>query len=283
MDRDLRVRHRRASEQAIVRNALTMRVLAPLVALLLAGATLAACGKSSLSGTTVAVSSSSTTAKPASPGARKATPRGGAVTHASALAYARAVNLMAADVPGFTPTEHHEHSSASQRRLERQMLQCTGVAGTTKGVLEESSKSFELKRGVVDLSVSSEVSVQASAAQAERVREAVASSHVRGCFSRYLEQLFKSEKLPAGASAGPVTIQSGTPPAPGAGGGFGWRVTASFDVRGVKLPLYFDILGFVDGPSEVTLMSSGVLRPFPAEAEQHLFTLLLARSEAHAL
>ncbi len=285
MDRDLRVRDRRAGEQAI---ALTLRLLAPRVlaplVLLLGGATFAAaCGKSSLSSTTVAVSSSSTTATPASPGARKSTPRGGQVTVARARAYARAVNLTATDVPGFTPTEHHEQSSASQRRLEHQMLQCTGIAGATKGVLEESSKSYELKRGIVNLSVSSEVSVQASAAQAERVREAVASAHVRGCFSRYLEQLFKSEKLPAGASAGPVTIQSGTPPARGTGGGFGWRVTASFDVHGVKLPLYFDILGFVDGPSEVTLMSSGVLRPFPAEAEQHLFTLLLSRAEAHAL
>jgi hypothetical protein len=282
MDRDLRLRNGRAREQAIVRPVLILRVLAPLV-LLLSGTTLAACGKSSLSSTTVAVARSSTTAKPASPGAPKSTSPSGSVTLARARAYARAVNLTAADVPGFTPGERHERNSPAERRLEREMLRCTGVTGTSKGVLEESSKSFELKRGVINFSVGSEVSVQPSAAQAERIREAVASSHVRSCFSRYLEQLLESEKLPAGASAGPVTIQSGTPPAPGASGGFGWRVTASFDVHGVKLPFYFDILGFVDGPSEVTLMSSGVLRPFPAAAQQHLFTLLLSRAEANAL
>jgi hypothetical protein len=80
-----------------------------------------------------------------------------------------------------------------------------------------------------------------------------------------------------------VTIQSGTPPAPGTSGGFGWRVTASFEVRGIKLPIYLDFLGFVEGPSEVTLLSSGLLRPFPAAVQQHLFALLLARAKAHRL
>lgn len=251
-----------------------MRTLVPL-ALVLAGALLAGCGKDGAT-TTIVQAAGAAKGATTSGGAGAAT----APSRQRALAYARAVNLTAADVPGFTPTTPHEHSSASERKLEREMLRCTGLAGASKAVLEESSKSFALKRGIVDLSVSSEVSVEASAAQAQRVREAVASAHVRDCFSHYLEQLFKGQSL-GGARAGPVTIQSGTPPAPGTGGGFGWRVSASFTVRGIKLPFYLDILGFVDGPSEVTLMSSGVLRPFPAEAQQHLFALLLARARTH--
>ena len=161
------------------------------------------------------------------------------------------------------------------------MLSCAGLAGAGKqAVLEEGSKSFQLKQGVIDLSVSSEVTVEPSAQTALGALAAIRSAHVRGCFSRYLERAFRA--VP-GATVGPVTSQSGTPPAPGTSGGFGWRVTASFGVRGIKVPLYLDVLGFVDGPSEVTLLSSSVLRPFPAEAQQHLFALLLARARAHPL
>jgi hypothetical protein len=41
-----------------------------------------------------------------------------------------------------------------------------------------------------------------------------------------------------------------------------------------------DILGFVYGPARVTLFSSGALQPFPAAAEQRLFSLLLGRAKA---
>jgi len=51
----------------------------------------------------------------------------------------------------------------------------------------------------------------------------------------------------------------------------------------MKLPIYLDYLGFVDGPAEVTLLSSGLLRPFPAAIQQRLFALLLSRAKAHRL
>ncbi len=253
-----------------------------MLALLLSGA-LAACGKGGATTTvvrTVGVAHAGSGA--GEPGERGGS--GEAAVRRRAHAYAQAVNLTETDVPGFTPTQPHAHSSASEKALERKMLACAGLAaaglGSSQALVEEGSKAFELKRGIVDLSVSSEVTVEHSAAQAQHVRAATQSAHVRGCFTRYLQQLFDGQHVP-GASAGPVSIQSGTPPAPGTGGGFGWRVTATFDTRGVKIPLYLDILGFVYGPSEVTLMSSSVLRPFPAEAEQHLFTVLLARAKAH--
>ena len=253
---------------------MTLRALAVLVLVLAAGA-LASCGKSALT----------------SPGSTASTPKRGStgngndkgnVAHARALAYARAVNLSAADVPGFTPTLKHRGSSASDRRFEHQMMSCAGLSSTTQAVLEEGSQSFELKHGVIDLSVSSEVTVESSPAAAQRARGALASARVRGCVARYLEKSLQGE-VPNGATIGGVTIEAGTPPAPGTGGGFGWRVMASFDVHGIKVPLYLDVLGFVDGPSQVALLSSSILRPFPAEAQQRLYALLLARAKAHAL
>ena len=284
-----------------------MRRTIILLSLVLAGASLASCGKgspastvvqttsasTSPSTTTTAPSSTTTGPTPApgttpSPGTAPSSPSQ-APSHESAVAFARAVNLTSDDVPGFTPSEKHSSSSAHQKRLEHAMLRCAGIgagsgaiAGAGKGVLEESSKDFELKRQILDFSVSSEVSVQASAAQALHGLQAIRSPHVRSCFSHYLSLIFKGEQV-KGATAGPVTIQAGTPPAAGTSGGFGWRVTATFDVRGVKLPIYLDFLGFVDGPAEVTLTSSGLLRPFPASVQQHLFSLLLSRAKAHKL
>jgi hypothetical protein len=261
--------------------------------LVLACASFASCGKGSLTSTVVrststATSPSSTATTPSKSGTTPSSPSQ-APSHESAVAFARAVNLTSDDVPGFTPSEKHDNSSAHQKNLEHAMLRCAGIgaetgviAGTGKGVLEESSKDFELKRQIIDFSVSSEVSVQASAAQALHGLQAIRSPHVRSCFSHYLSLIFKSEQV-KGATAGPVTIQAGTPPAPGTSGGFGWRVTATFTVPGGQVPIYLDFLGFIDGPAEVTLTSSGLLRPFPASVQQHLFSLLLSRAKAHKL
>jgi hypothetical protein len=256
------------------------RALIPPLALVLGAGLLAGCGKSSLT-TAAGGSHPAASARSHSAGATRS---GETPTRARALAFARAVNLTQADLPGFTATEKHDSSSAKERRLEHQMLSCTGLSGSggSQSILEQSSKDFRLKRQIIDLSVSSEVSVAASAADAARGLKALRSAHIRGCFSEYLTHVLQGEHV-NGATPGRVTIQSGTPPAPGTSGSFGWRVTATFIVHSIKLPIYLDFLGFVDGPSEVTLLSSGLLQPFPAQAQQHLYTLLLARAKAHAL
>jgi hypothetical protein len=199
-----------------------------------------------------------------------------------ALAFARAVNLTPADVPGFTPSAKHQHDSPREKALERQMLRCAGAPGPAKAIAEEGSKDFELKHAILDFSVSSEVSVQPGTTRAGKGLSAIRGARARGCFSRYLEQSFSTQRI-KGAKLGHVSIQSGTPPAPGTSGSFGWRVTARFVLRGVNVPIYLDFLGFTVGPSEVTLLSTGLLRPFPAAVQQQLFTTLLSRAKAHRL
>ncbi len=204
----------------------------------------------------------------------------------AARAFAHAVNLTAADLPGFTASADREGTTARERRLERQMLACAGPAasgpapGAGRSLAEASSKDFEFKHGIVDLGVNSEVSVGSTPAVAAGELAALRSAHVRECFSHYLSLLFKSQRY-AGASVGRVSIASGTPPAPGTSGGFGWRITARLIAQRIELPLYMDVLGFVYGPARVTLFSSGALRPFPAGAQERLFQLLLERARAH--
>jgi hypothetical protein len=202
-----------------------------------------------------------------------------ALTKQRALAFARAVNLTSADVPGFSVSSKHERNTVQEKRLEHEMLRCAGTLGSGKGLAEVSSQDYELKRGILDLGVSSEVGVARTPALAARELAAIRSDHVRGCFSRYLDLLFKSRQF-GGATVSPVSIAAGTPPAPGTTGGFGWRVTATFTVQRIRVSVFLDILGFVYGPARVTLFSSGVLRPFPAAIQQGLFSLLLSRAKA---
>jgi hypothetical protein len=204
-----------------------------------------------------------------------------ALSREQAVAYAQAVNLTSADVPGFTGSAQRPQRSAREARLEHAMLSCAGSVGSESALAEVGSKDFELKRGILNLSVSSEVTVAHTAAAALRTLASIRDAHIRECFSRFLDALIKGENLD-GATVGPVSIQSGTPPAPGTAGGFGWRVTVPLTVHQLGVSFYLDILGFVYGPAEVTLSSTGLVQPFPAAIEQQLFKLLLARAKAHA-
>jgi hypothetical protein len=206
----------------------------------------------------------------------------GAPTPAQAVAFARAVNLRAADVPGFTVSSRQEGETEQERVLQRRLRTCAGPARFGGGLVEQQSPAFKLKRDILDLGVSSEVAVARTRALAARELAAIRGGRVRECFSRYLDLLLAGQHSRR-TRVSPVSIASGTPPAPGADGSFGWRITATFSIDRLRLSLYVDILGFVRGPARVTLVSSGALRPFPAVAQQRLYSLLLARASARVL
>jgi hypothetical protein len=265
------------------------------VTIVLLACPLASCGKggysvtsSHASGATTATATSPATSTPA-PTTRPpaAGGHGSSPTHAQALAFAHAVNLTAADVPGFTASPHRHASSPNERRLEGQLRSCLGTGaakalGASPGSLAEvSSPDFQVRRGIVELSVGSEVSVAHSSAEAAAALTAIRSERVRKCLSDYMRALLSSQHYGDGARVIEVKLDSGSPPAPGTSGGFGWRVRATLVLRGVDLPFYVDILGFVYGPAQVTLTSTGDVRAFPAAAQEQLFRTLLARARAH--
>ena len=214
-------------------------------------------------------------------------------TKAQAIAFAHAVNLTSADVPGFAATSKREHKSetTTEKRLGGQLRSCTGGALNSHGELAEvSSKDFKLERHPLVLTVKSQVSVARTLDLAAEELAALRSNHVRVCLSHYINSALKYQVLKnqrPGTTINPNTISTrisqGTPPAHGATGSFAWLITASIAVSDIRVPFYLDVLGFVDGPAEVSLMSSGILRPFPATAQEHLYRLLLARAEAHKL
>jgi hypothetical protein len=240
--------------------------------LLLTGGSLAACGGSTRPATA--------TSAGAPAGTKTAADK--PLTKRQAIALARAVNLRASDVPGFTASakEKKQPESVSEKQLEREMLKCVGVLGSDNALAEASSKDFKFEHGILNLSVHSEVSVASTPALAAENLAALRGKRVRACLSRYLNRFFKRSAV-RGASVSPVSILSGTPPAPGAAGSFGWRITATYTVHGIPIPFYFDILSFAYKHAEVTLFSSGLPEPFPAKAQEKLFSLLLARADEH--
>ncbi|HTU77864.1 MAG TPA: hypothetical protein VMF09_03820 [Solirubrobacteraceae bacterium] len=257
-------------------------------ALLTSGAVLAACagGHAASSGQTHSGTSAARIAGTSAAGVAgtsRAHARGSSAASARARAFAAAVNLRAADVPGFARSRARapKRESASERNLEREFHRCAGGLDSGSPVAEAGSPTYERKVGLLNAGVSSSVTVERTAAAAARSLQALHSSHIRGCLSHVLELLFKGQRL-AGAKVGAVSVRYGTPPAPGTAGGYGLRVKTTVTVRRVPIPFYLDVLGFVDGPAQVSLQASSIAAPLPAQLEEHLFTLLLERAKAHA-
>lgn len=204
------------------------------------------------------------------------------LTKTQAVAFAHAVNLRLADIPGFKVVMEHEHETAAEKRLEHAMLQCVGFSGSSHGIIEASSLNFGRETNALDEGVQSEVSIVGTPQQAISGLAVIRSNHTRACLSHYLDLLLKSQKY-HGATVSPVTISQSTPPAAGAAGSFAWRITTTITLHKVTIPVSFDILGFVYGPAEVSLFTFGVPRPFPASTEERLFSLLLTRAKAHGV
>jgi hypothetical protein len=249
-----------------------------ILALIAAGSLLVACGSGSHP-TTATVAPAAVTTRVDPVAAAKTSAASSSFTKAQAIAFAHAVNLTAADVPGFKVSSEHEHETAAEKRLEHEMLRCVRALGS-HGVVEMGSKEFGREANTGDESVQSEVTVVRTPALAAKELVAIRSPHVRVCLSHYLNLLFKSHKY-RGATVSPVLISQGTPPAPGATGSFAWRITTTITVHSVRIPIYIDIFGFVEGSAEVSLFTAGVPKPFPAATEERLFSLLLTRAKTH--
>jgi hypothetical protein len=257
------------------------RRLAAISVLLATGAMLAGCGKSGV--VTVTSATTITTAKPQhAPAPAPREPPSSGAARAKAQAFARAVNLRAADVPGFvTSHEGEHHESQAQRHVTQELHECAGRQALAQGVFEAGSGEFARKASIARQGVSSQVAVAGSASAATEALASLRSPRVRTCLSRYFSKLL-THIGSQGANVGAVTTKYGTPPAPGTGGSFGLRVTAIIGFRGIHLPFYIDYLSFVDGAGEISLLSLGTPVPFPANIEERLFSLLVARAKAHS-
>jgi hypothetical protein len=146
--------------------------------------------------------------------------------------------------------------------------------------VESGSGTFQRQASIISQTVSSEVTVARTPALAEKQLAEFHSGVLPRCLSHYFSGLLASQRY-HGAKLSPVTTKQGSPPAPGTTGSFGLRFTATVTLHSIPIPLYIDILGFVEGSAEVSMFATGIPEPVPAKIEEHLFTLLLARAKAH--
>jgi hypothetical protein len=257
-----------------------MRRTAAISVLLASGGLLIGCG-----GTTRTASSQAKhTATSSSPTATAPGSASGSAAELAARARARkfaaAVNLRASDVRGFRASPKKEEHAAGERRLEQELLRCVGNGGAARGLVESGSGTFQRQASIISQTVSSEVTVARTPALAEKQLAEFHSGVLPRCLSHYFSGLLGSQRY-HGAKLSPVTTKQGSPPAPGTTGSFGLRFTATVTLHSIPIPLYIDILGFVEGSAEVSMFATGIPEPVPAKIEEHLFTLLLARAKAH--
>ncbi len=254
-----------------------IRRVATIAGALATGTLLGACGASSHPAKSAATTSTSPGASPA----RGTTGPASARAKRAAGALAGAINLRAADVPGFRAATEREHETAAEKRLEHELLRCIGGPGAKSQLAEVSSPQFERLTRLRAQGAQSGVTVQRTPALAASELQGIRGPRVRACLTHYLELLLAGREHRVERIA-PVSISEGTPPAAGAAGSFDLRIRTAIVVRGIPVPTYFDILGFVAGPAEVTLFTEGLPKPFPAATEERLYSLLLARAKAHA-
>ena len=242
-----------------------MSRLAPTLALLAATGLVCGCGKQA--------GSTSSASKPSAGSSQQG--------RARAQAYTQAVNLTAADVPGFSVSDSNKAAETpAEKHFKRKLEECVHPV-SSKPVAEASSHEFAREVGLVHQSVQSEVTVAQSSEVAARELAVIRSRRTRSCVLRYFTLLVKSQPHPGG-SFGHVSLVQRTPPAPGTDGSFAWRISVAITVRRVTVPLYFDIFSFVVDANEVSLFASGLPIPFPPGAEAQLFSLLLERAKAPA-
>jgi hypothetical protein len=207
-------------------------------------------------------------------------PTAASLKRRQAKAFIAAVNLRAADLPGFKVSKDHDHETTTEKGVEQELMRCVGGTAFSNGLAEGESPSFDRETLGMDETANSIVYVARSSSVAAKELVALRSDSVRACLAHYLEILFKEQKL-NGATLSSVSVAALTPTAPGTTGSFGWRTTITFTVHEIAIPANIDILGFVNGPAEVMLLTAGVPEPFPATAEHRLLSLLIHRAKTH--
>jgi hypothetical protein len=202
------------------------------------------------------------------------------ITKAQAVAYARAVNLRASDLPGakkFEPPSYEvardeQETAASWSRT----LRCArrGIAAHRPVHVEPSV--------VVDApwNVGSDVRVMPTEAVAAAEVAAFASRRGHVCFARAADVQITSENAPLGPYPVTATFIPLTRLLSSEAIGVRDLVRESF--KGKHWFLHSDAVVFRVGPAEIAFSVVGKT-PFLAATERHLLSLLHSRAEAHKL
>jgi hypothetical protein len=208
------------------------------------------------------------------------------VTKQQALAFARAVNLRAGDVPGFASSGSESEGHGPPGPPELESARCRGESLATRPT---SVRSPELSAGDAHhfrLLISSVDVWPTPAASAFRYAGAH-SARGRACIARYVKAVAEKRHREEHSRAplGPIRITDVPNPLPGAGNSF---LTAIDETRlrrdrTIFFHVYRDIFEFISGPAEITLEATAFFHPVPASIEEKTLSLLVGRARANSL
>jgi hypothetical protein len=208
------------------------------------------------------------------------------VTKTEAVAFAQAVNLTPADVPGMVSVSLEKESKPGRGDIEE--ARCIGAPSPLESVAELKSPDFRSGQGLQEKQVKSGVEVRPSAMLAAQsltaVTAAVHNARSRSCLLRlaatgFVKAFAHRRNKRIWFSVGRLTLSS-LPHS--VSGSFGLRFTIPMTFgRGSLLfrtNVYLDAFGFVKGPAQVSLSATGYSSPVPSSTEQRLLSLLYSRA-----
>jgi hypothetical protein len=202
------------------------------------------------------------------------------LTRAQAKVVVKRVALTAAELPGFKAAAKHvpTHETAKEKELGKELDRCVG-AGPERSLAESTSPEFKHEAGGAFETIQADVTVGYTASEAAKELDRARTPRARTCLKRYFTESFKGKQFEGGVVTS-VSVADATPPALGTTTAVALRVTTILTDRGVKVPVYFDILGFTYGPTEVTLLASSVVEPFPSALEEGAYASLAKQALA---
>ena len=241
-----------------------------IIVLLTAVLTATAAGCGDQAPTTVAATVVSPTAS-ATPVAPPASPE-------AAAAAAERINLLAADVPGFTAMAADADAASDSASSEFDVMACLGLRLPVTP--EHASDAFTRESETAMTSVSSAVQVLPSAQQLQQELAALQSAGALDCMYEYARTTFaRVEQRNRLSIMTPevVRLPMSSPDS------FGFRMTTSLYGNGIKLPVVTDYVGVGKGRMAVALITGGVNSAFPDAQRDALLAKLAERATAHGI
>jgi hypothetical protein len=188
-------------------------------------------------------------------------------------ATAQAINLTAADLPGWQQSPNQ--SSSSQQAVNSRLAACTGAPNPGQiDVVEVKSPSFDQAQ----TDISSDVTMVRSRADGLADLRALKGPKLNGCARQILIPSL-STQLPPGSTVASVDIGSFIPPGdPPDSFGLRTSATVSAPQQGT-VTIVNDTIGFLAGRAEVGLDVTQIGGATPSQAtEQRLLAILVTRS-----
>jgi hypothetical protein len=211
---------------------------------------------------------------------------GSPFTKAQGAAYADAVNMRAADVPGFQTARYQPKHETTAGPYRGGMNRCEEAAAAPRDVIGISSPTF-IHIGSLPLrSVSSGVYYFKSEALAHQYLAAAYSTRFAACLKTVASQqptvTCEGSKVAEPMSSDP-RLSALPASLPGVRtSGLRLAVQSACGPPG-RSDSFEDFLSFVKGNAVITLSDVGEPHPFPAAAERRILARLYRRAQAHSL